>query len=95
MKRSALFAIFLLTACSERETTVIDGSSPQAFEETTKAARRDLPDSERLVFDRAIRTVGGRWHGAEDQEALARTTFDGMTAEQVVEDQKERETVGS
>ena len=94
MKRSALFAIFLLAACSEREPTVIDGSSPQAFEQTTKAARRDLPDGERLVFDRAIRTVGGRWHGARDQDALARTTFDGMTAEQVVEDQKAREEGG-
>jgi len=95
VKRGALLAIFLLTACSDSEPSVIDGSSPQAFEDTTKAARRDLPDGERLVFDRAIRTVGGRWHGARDQEALARTTFDGMTAEQVVEDQKEREALGS
>jgi hypothetical protein len=82
-------------SCSEPEPTVIDGSSPQAFEATTKQARREIPDSDRLVFDRALRTVGGRQHSARDQDALARVTFDGMTAEQIVVDQKARESTAS
>jgi hypothetical protein len=97
MDRPALvhiFAALLLAACSEAEPTVIDGSSAETFEVTTKQARRELPDADRLVFDRALRTVGGRWHGAPDEESLARTTFDGMTAAQVVEDQKAREAPG-
>ena len=91
MTRGAALALVLLAGCDSREPTTIDGSSPQAFEDSVYQARRDIPDTDRLVFDRAIRTVGGRWHGAQDQEQLARVTFDGMTAEQVVEDQKARE----
>ena len=94
MRFAVAILLALLAGCDAREPTVIDGSSPQAFERTTKEARRDLPDSDRLVFDRALRTVGGRWHGAGDPDRHARVTFDGMTAEQVVADQKERETGG-
>jgi hypothetical protein len=72
---------------------VIDGSSQQAFERTTREARRDLPDADRLYFDRALRTVGGRSHSARDPEKFARVTFDGMTGEQVVADQKAREAL--
>ena len=93
-RRLAFVAAALLAGCSEGEPTVIDGSSPQAFEQSVKDARRDLPDADRLVFDRAVKTVGGRWMGAADKERLARTTFDGMTAQQVVEDQKGREIRG-
>lgn len=89
-----MFALLVgLAACQEGKPTVIDGSSPEAFERTTQQARRELPDADRLHFDRALRTVGGRWHGARDQERLARQTFDGMTAEQVVADQKAREAL--
>ena len=70
---------------------MIDGSSPEAFERTTKQARRDIPDADRLVFDRALRTIGGRRHAARDPDELARVTFDGMTAKDVVADQKARE----
>ncbi len=80
----------LAAACAEREPTVIDGSSAESFERTVAEARREIPDADRLVFDRAIRTVGGRRHAA-DPETLARVTFDGMTAEQVVAAQKGRE----
>ena len=80
----------LLAACAEREPVVIDGSSPEAFERTVAEARRDIPDADRLVFDRAIRTVGGRRHAA-DPERLARVTFEGMTAQEIVADQKARE----
>ena len=95
MNRAAVLALLLLAGCGSREPTVIDGSSQQAFSESVYQARRDIPDADRLVFDRAIRTVGGRRHGARDTEKLARVTFDGMTAEQVVEDQKTREARGS
>jgi hypothetical protein len=94
MRRWAAVALALLAGCDTREPTVIDGSSPEAFEQSVYEARRDLPDADRLVFDRAIRTVGGRWHGADDQDRHARVTFNGMTAAQVVADQKARETGG-
>lgn len=89
---TAFVAFSLVIACSDNDApVVIDGSSPQAFERTTAAARRQLPDAERLRFDRAIRTVGGRRHSQRDPAALAQVTFDGMTATQVVDDQRARE----
>ena len=90
MRHSALAALALLAACAEREPTVIDGSSAEAFERTTKKARREIPDADRLLFDRALRTIGGRRHSA-DPQALARVTFDGMTATEVVADQRARD----
>ena len=80
----------MLAGCADRKPTVIDGSSQEAFERTTSEARSELPDADRLAFDRAIRSVGGRRHSA-DPEELARVTFDGMTARQVVADQRARE----
>lgn len=91
MRRLATALLLMLAACEAREPTVIDGSSPQTFEESVEKARREIPDADRLVFDRAIRTVGGRRHANDDPDQLARTTFEGMTGEQVVEDQKARE----
>lgn len=93
MKWGPALAVLLAAACSQAEPTVIDASSPEAFERTTREARRDLPDADRLYFDRALRTVGGRLHSARDPDRFARTTFDGMTAEQVVADQKAREAL--
>ena len=91
MRTAALLAVALLAGCAEREPTVIDGSTPQAFEQSVAQARREIPDADRLAFDRAIRTIGGRRHAARDPDALARVTFDGMTAAQVVADQEARE----
>jgi hypothetical protein len=91
MSFRAAFLCMLLAGCGKQEPVVIDGSSPQAFERTTAEARRQLPDAERLLFDRAIRTVGGRRHSERDAAALARVTFDGMTASEVVADQQARE----
>jgi hypothetical protein len=91
MRIVAAFLGMLLAGCANQEPTVIDGSSRQAFERTTAEARRQLPDAERLLFDKAIRTVGGRRHSERDPGALARVTFDGMTASQVVADQRARE----
>jgi hypothetical protein len=91
MRSNAAFLCLLLVACGSQDPVVIDGSSPQAFERTTAQARRQLPDADRLLFDRAIRTIGGRRHAERDPAALARVTFDGMTAAQVVADERARE----
>ena len=91
MRFKAAFLCLLPMACGSQEPVVIDGSSPQAFERTTAQARRQLPDADRLLFDRAIRTIGGRRHAERDPAALARVTFDGMTAAQVVADERARE----
>lgn len=91
MRTEACALALLLAACSQPDPTVIDGSSPEAFERTAAQARRDLPDADRMVFDRALRTIGGRRHANRDPEALARVTFDGMTAQQVVADQRARD----
>ena len=91
MKPAAAALALLLAACGSDEPVVIDGSSPEAFDRTTAAARRQLPDAQRLKFDQAIRTIGGRRHAERDPAALARVTFDGMTAAEVVADQQARE----
>lgn len=91
MRLEAALLCMLLLACGSPEPVVIDGSSPEAFERTTAQARRQLPDAERLLFDRAIRAVGGRRHAERDPAALARVTFDGMTASEVVADERARE----
>lgn len=91
MRQLLAATLLMLHACGKQEPVVIDGSSPQRFEETTKAARRQIPDADRLIFDRALRSIGGRRHANRDPDALARLTFDGMTAEQVVADQKARD----
>ena len=83
-----------LAACSPDKPTVIDGSSPAAFDATTEQARREIPDADRLVFDRALHTLHGRRFTNPDVDALARVTFDGMTGAQVVADQKAREQQG-
>ena len=93
MKRRRILGcglLLLLAACEDRPPTVIDGSTQARFEETTKQARRDLPDADRLLFDRALKTIGGRRHSA-NPATLARVTFDGMTAAEVVADQRARD----
>ena len=90
LRMSGAFCFVALAACGERAATVIDGSSPQAFEQTTKAARRDLPDADRLLFDAAINTVPARRYANRDPAGAARIAFDGMTAAQVVAIEKER-----
>ncbi len=94
MRRAALLVpmVLLLWSCEERAPTVIDGSSRDVFERTSAEARQEIADADRLIFDRAMRTIGGRRHSRRDPDALARVTFDGMTGAQVVDDQKARET---
>jgi hypothetical protein len=70
---------------------VIDGSSEETFDRTTELARRELPHADRLLYDRALHSVGGRRLAERDSKALARVTFDGMTAQEVVADQRSRD----
>ena len=90
MRGLAAALLLSLAACENEQPVVIDGSSQQAFETTAAAARRQLPDADRLIYDRALRTIGGRRHAVRDMAALARVTFDGMTAADVVADEKAR-----
>ncbi|QNM82736.1 hypothetical protein H8M03_12220 [Sphingomonas sabuli] len=92
--RVAVLLACALAGCGSNEPTVIDGSSAQAFEASVSRAREDLPDGDRMTFDRAIRTVGGRWMGNPDPDKAARVTFNGMTAAEIVADQEARETGG-
>lgn len=89
-------ALLLLAACGNKQQTVIDGSSSQAFTKTVAQARRDIPDADRLVFDAAIRNPPGRSFGDSEAEieALARHVYHGMTAQRVVGDQRSAGTQG-
>ena len=90
MKLLAAFVALALVAGCSKAPTVIDGSSPELFAETTEKARRDLPIKERLVFDAALRNPGGRRYGVRDPDGMAREAFHGMTAFDVVADAKAR-----
>ena len=91
MKRAALFAAIALVGCSQ-EPVVIDGSSPENFVASAQEARRDLPVRDRLAFDRALRAPPGKRFGDKEEEAveIARQTYDGMTAAEVVEIAEQR-----
>ena len=81
-----MIALAGLAAACSREATVIDGSTPERFAQTTEQARRDLSIKDRLTFDTAINTVGGRRYADNDPDQTARQLFNGMTAADVVED---------
>ena len=86
---AAIAALSALAACSN-VPTVIDGSSPESFAKTTEKARRDLPIKERLTFDAALLNPSGKRFGSKDVDALARESFNGMTAFDVVADARAR-----
>ena len=89
LKLLPLLMAALIAGCS-KAPTIIDGSSPQAFEKTTEKARRDLPIKDRLTFDAAIRNPGGARFSTKDLEGVARQTYDGMTAFDVIADAQAR-----
>ncbi len=86
MKRAGVFAVLALAACGG-EPAVIDGSSAENFMATAEEARRDLPVKDRLEFDSALRSPPGKRFGDKEDSAIqiARNTYDGMTANEVVE----------
>lgn len=90
MKALAAFAAVAILAACSKAPTIIDGSSPQAFEQTTEQARRDLPIKDRLTFDAALKNAGGLRYATKDPEALAREAYNGMTAFDVVADARAR-----
>jgi len=85
--RASFAVLFLCVAACGNEPTVIDGSTPEAFAATTEAARRDIPDADRLDYDTALKNPPGKSFGDSEAEvaALARQTYNGMTARQVVD----------
>lgn len=85
----AIVALGLATACS-KAPTIIDGSSPELFAETTEKARRDLPIKQRLIFDAALHNPGGMRFANKDRAAMAREAYHGMTASDVVADAEAR-----
>ena len=90
MKVAATFAVLVALAACSKAPTIIDGTSPAAFEKTSQKARRDLSIKDRLAFDAALRNPGGRRYGQNDIEALARQAYHGMTADDVVADARAR-----
>ena len=85
MKRlAALLMLGGVASCGNQAATVIDGATPERFAVTTQQARRDLGVRDRLTFDTALNTIGGRRHANNDPQEMARRTFDGMTAADVV-----------
>lgn len=89
MRVLALLIAAFIAGCS-KAPTIIDGSSPQAFEKTTAKARRDLPIKDRLTFDAALRNPGALRYSTRDLEAMAREAYHGMTAFDVVADAQAR-----
>lgn len=92
--RFAVAALLLLAAaCGNRQPTVIDGSSTAAFKRSAAEARRDIPDADRLVYDTALMNPPGKRYGVNEAEtaALARVVYDGMTARDIVAEQRARE----
>ena len=84
--RAAVAALLLLAACGGGQPTIIDGTNPESFERTAAAARRDLPDADRLAYDAALMNPPGTRYGdtQAEKDALARQMYHGMTATQVV-----------
>ena len=87
--KAAFVALAILASCS-KAPTIIDGTSPQAFEQTTEKARRDLPIKDRLTFDAALRNPTGQRFSTKDRDGVARQAYHGMTAFDVVADAKAR-----
>ena len=85
--KAAGAALLLLAACGGGQPAIIDGSSKETFERTAAAARRDLPDADRLGYDAALKTPPGARYGDTQMEKdeLARQMYHGMTASQVVD----------
>ena len=87
MRSIAAALLLSAAACGNGQPTVIDGSTAEAFARTSEQARRDLPDADRLDYDSALKNPPGRRYGQTEAEleSLARQTYNGMTAREVVD----------
>lgn len=94
MAAAVLAGLAGLAACADRQPTRIDGSTPETFAATVEQARDELPVADRIAFDEAINTVPARRYANRDPERLARTSFDGMTAAEVVAAERRRQAQG-
>ena len=86
MRVTPLLSVIALAACG-KDPVVIDGTTPENFARTVEGARRDLPVKDRLDFDAALRSPPGKRISDNEDEAaaLARNTYDGMTAAEVID----------
>lgn len=90
MRSTAILLLAVVLAACSKAPTVIDGSSADAFADSTEKARRDLPIKDRLTFDAALHNPGGLRYANKDPEAMARVAYHGMTAIDVVADARAR-----
>jgi hypothetical protein len=90
MRKAVLASALCLAPACSKAPTIIDGTSPALFAETTEEARRDLPIKDRLTFDAALRNAAVRRYADKDPEASAREAYHGMTAFDVIADARAR-----
>jgi hypothetical protein len=85
--RLAIAAYIALAACGSAPQTRIDGTSPETFSATSADARHDLAVTDRLAFDRAMKSPPGKRFGDNEEEIrdFARATYNGMTAAEVID----------
>jgi hypothetical protein len=85
-----LLAFLLLAACGlgHDEPTVIDGSAPQAFEQTLSAARKELDPTDRIKFEAALAEFRAQMFAKagtrQEYQRLVRRGMDGLTAPLIV-----------
>lgn len=85
-----LLAALSLAACGfgEKEPTVIDGSSQQAYEETLRAAKAELGAGDRLKFEAALAEFRAQTFAKADDrtdyQRRLRAGLDGLTSQRVV-----------
>lgn len=90
MRELALGATLLLASCGlgQNAPTVIDGSSPEAFQRTVAEARGELGPRDRLKFEAALTALRGRQFAAASDRVeygrRIRETLDGQTAPEIV-----------
>ena len=90
MRALAVTAALLLAGCGfgESEPTVIDGSSPEAFDRTVAAARSELGPRDRLKFEAALTALRGKQFAAASDRIeygrRIRAALDGQTAPEIV-----------
>jgi hypothetical protein len=84
------FAFALLGACGfgQEGPVVIDGSSPEAFEQSLRDAKADLGPKDRIKFEAALAEFRAQMFAKagtrEEYQRLVRDGMDGLTAPLIV-----------